>query len=275
MSDVLVIEPQQCTVDMVQQTLREIGDVVWTATSGREGLEFLQCRTADVVITTLQPPDMPATDLLRVLKSSFASVPVVVTADGSVAAVLSAIRLGVAGVLGKPLSKEKLLATLEGAIGRTERPVAETSEPEPVPMEPHAVARWANAIVPIIGCPCDPRTITSWGRCIAASPGAIRNWCFTAGIGPRQSLIFGRLLRAVVIGEGGRHKPENLLDVVDRRTLVGLLGLAGLDSAHPFPAQPHEFLRRQILVRDKVALLEVEKALERRLSMPQARLASR
>lgn len=128
----------------------------------------------------------------------------------------------------------------------------------------HAAARWAHAIVPIVDCPIDPRTIEGWSRWIAASPGAIRNWCFTAGLAPRRSLVFARLLRAVILSEGGRRKPENLLDVVDRRTLRGLLSLAGLTAGGRLPSSVEEFLEHQVLVQDRDALREIRRALHER-----------
>jgi hypothetical protein len=140
---------------------------------------------------------------------------------------------------------------------------SETGIARRVPVEPHAAARWARAVLPIIDSPTDPRTIELWGKIIHASVGAIRNWCFAAGIGPRRSLVFGRLLRAVALSERGQHKPENLLDVVDRRTIASLLRFAGL-TARQFPRDVAEFLDVQILVRDRDALLQVKDALEQR-----------
>ena len=80
------------------------------------------------------------------------------------------------------------------------------------------------------------------------SPGALRNWCRTAGVSARRSLVFARLLRAAFLSQGGRHRPEDLLDVVDRRTFVGLLRFAGLDPERPFPESPEAFLQQQTLV---------------------------
>jgi len=132
--------------------------------------------------------------------------------------------------------------------------------------EAHAAARWARALIPILGAPKDPRTLAGWSRLANASRGALRTWCVTVGISPRRSLVFARLLRAVLLGRGGRSRPENLLDVVDRRTLAGLLKLAGL-NADAFPRNADEFLSRQTLIRDAEALAEVARAvasLERR-----------
>jgi len=129
--------------------------------------------------------------------------------------------------------------------------------------EPHALMRWAHAVVPLIDSPHDPRTIHQWSRLIAASPGAVRNWCRTAGIGARESLIFGRMLRAVILSEGGQYKPENLLDVVDRRTLTGLMKRAGLQSGESFPCRIEVFLSRQTLIHDSEAIGQIKRLLSK------------
>lgn len=131
--------------------------------------------------------------------------------------------------------------------------------------EVHAASRWVKAVVPVVDSPRDLRTIAKWGRWIAASPGTVRNWCFTAGIAPRRSLVFARLLRAVVLSQHGRRTPESLLDVVDRRTYRGLLRLAGLsEETGGCPREVEMFLRLQTLVRDADVLSKVRKALQER-----------
>jgi hypothetical protein len=130
----------------------------------------------------------------------------------------------------------------------------------PVP-ECHAAARWAAAITHIIDSPIDPRTIQGWSECVAASTATLKSWCATAGMGARQSLVFGRLLRAVVLSEGGRHRPETLLDVVEPRTLQGLLDLAGFRAQRQLPTEVDEFLTSQTLVRDRDALEALQRML--------------
>jgi hypothetical protein len=134
---------------------------------------------------------------------------------------------------------------------------------EEVLPEPHAAIRWTRAVLPIVDSTTDPRTIEVWGQVIHLSASAIRNWCFSAGIGPRPSLVFGRLLRAVILSEHGLYKPENLLDTVDRRTLIRLLRFAGL-ALSDFPRDVGPFLDRQTLVRDPEALLQVKLGLKQR-----------
>jgi hypothetical protein len=77
------------------------------------------------------------------------------------------------------------------------------------------------------------------------------------------------MLRAVVLSEGADHKPENLLDVVDRRTLVGLLRFAGLYGVAEFPRDLDAFFGRQKLVTDPIALEQIRCVLgDRRIAAP-------
>jgi hypothetical protein len=114
----------------------------------------------------------------------------------------------------------------------------------------HAAARIARAMVSVIDSATDPRTISDWGHLVYASSGALRNWCRTAGVSPRRALVFSRLLRAVVRGQRGDQRLENLLDVADRRTVVGLLRSAGFRSARDFPRDIESFLRQQTVMLD-------------------------
>jgi len=150
------------------------------------------------------------------------------------------------------------------ATTRTEsraEPRAESRTVPPEIEEAHAAARWARALAPVIASAKDPRTVSGWSRLVFVSPGALRNWCRTAGVSARRSLVFARLLRVAFLSQGGRHRPEDLLDVVDRRTFLGLLKFAGLDPERPFPENPEAFLQQQLLVRDPDRLFEIRRAL--------------
>lgn len=141
----------------------------------------------------------------------------------------------------------------------------DTPRPQPVDvwLEPHAAIRWARAVDFILDSPIDPQTVASWGHAAHVSASAIRSWCFTAGIRPRVSLVFGRLLRAVVLSEQGRYRPENVLDTVDYRTLARLLHFSGF-GWDDFPGDVEDFLARQILVDDPDALVQMRRCLEQR-----------
>ena len=96
---------------------------------------------------------------------------------------------------------------------------------------------------------------------IFVSPGALRNWCKTAGVSARRFLILARLLRAVALGAHGRHRPENLLDVTDLRTLRGLLKTVGLGEDFHFGVSVHELLDWQRIVTDPDTLDDYERQL--------------
>lgn len=130
-------------------------------------------------------------------------------------------------------------------------------------VEPHAAIRWAECVLPVIQCPRDVRTIALWGRWVGASTGALRNWCRTARIPARKSLVFARLLRAVVLRGRTGQNLENLLDVVDRRTMLGLLRTAGFCDEDDLPSTIDEFLSRQILVNDSDAVSSVRREFSR------------
>jgi hypothetical protein len=75
-------------------------------------------------------------------------------------------------------------------------------------------------------------------------------------------LVFGRLLRAVARGDRGCHRPENLLDVVDKRTLQRLMTAAGFETGSGFPTSVQDFLARQHLVAHTAILADIRHALE-------------
>lgn len=129
------------------------------------------------------------------------------------------------------------------------------------PYRPHAVVRWANALAPVLGSPTDPRTIADWARIVFSSPGALRNWCYAASMSPRRSLIFARLLRAISASRRAHRRPEQLLDVVDARTIRAMLASAGFKAPSQVPSEIDEFIDRQRLIVDPTALAEVRTAI--------------
>jgi hypothetical protein len=206
----------------------------------------------------LRLQDAQGLDLVRALMSGKAiviSVALVESANtGHFVASLQVEESRAAGVV---LSPDTVPAS-------SEQPVLEIVSTARGGLEAHAAARWAKAVVPLIDSPRDPRTIGIWARWIAASPGAVRSWCQSAGINPRRALVFGRLLRGVVLSEGGRYKPENVFDVVDPRTLTGILKMAGLSPSQALPETIESFLSQQVLIRDPDILREVARTIEQR-----------
>ncbi len=127
---------------------------------------------------------------------------------------------------------------------------------------PHVITRWAGVVLRVIDSPRDPKTLASWGRWVAASPGTLRNGCRTARLRARGSLTFARMLRVVVHNLQNGSSAEELLDVSDRRTMLGLLRLG--DAMNPpvsLPISIEEFLALQKWITHDRALAEIRKGL--------------
>jgi CheY-like chemotaxis protein len=259
---ILVIDADQGTRDSFAMILSSVGYHVLTAPSAAYALTLLDGCHVDAVVAELRLPDRSGLEVLREVRQRGSLMPfALITDSGTMDDVIEAMRLGASNFIEKPVFEADLVRAIKNLVGSAPRtaPPLEADDR----CEPHAVRRWARAVAPIVDSPIDLRTIHAWARSIAVSPGALRNWCRTADVTPRRSLLLGRLLRAVLRAEHGRHKLENVLDVVDRRTLMSVLRLAGFDS-EPLPPHRGDFLARQVLVRDPIAIEELARAVEQR-----------
>lgn len=266
MARLLLVDGDPASLLGFQTILRTAGYSVLTALRGEWALDLLEQHDVDLVLSDLRLPDMSGLKVLQSLRARTKQVPfVIVTEYGSTRDAVTAMRIGASDFVEKPLGANNLLMTVESAL--TGRPpddaidaIEEPRERVAEPPEAHAAARWARVLVSVLDAPKDPRTMADWSRLVFVSPGALRNWCRTAGISPRRSLVFARLLRSVALAQRG-HRPENLLDVVDRRTLNGLLKLAGLSLHAEFPRDIETYLQQQQVVRDADALQEIRRAI--------------
>lgn len=277
MAQILLVVEDRGEAAGCESALRSAGHRVLTALTGQQGLHLLRRHAVDLVLVGVRLRDMPRFQILRYLRSRIPRVPlIVITGSDKTQDALVATRFGAVDVLDAPVSPDGLLRAVGGALAAREeddRMHAHADERRGGGARrerdrAHAIARWARVVAPIVDAPCDPRTISGWSRLAFVSPDALSDWCRTAGIPPRRALVFARLLRAVVLAHGSSRRLENLLDVVDRRTLAGLLRLAGLSPETAFPADIDAFLQRQALVRDPDALCAIRRALATRHRQP-------
>jgi CheY-like chemotaxis protein len=258
MAQVLVLDEDPQTLLGFSTTLRGAGYGVVTASSGLTGLDMLREGSIDLVLSDLRLSDIPGYALLERVKISFPGTPfVVVAVHASACEAVAAMKLGAVDFLEKPVRDDTLLQTVRSAL------VVPGGRGEPR-QEAHSAARWARALVAVVDAQKDPRTVSCWSRLVFASPGTVRTWCRTAGVSARRSLVFARLLRAVILSRRGAHRLEDLLDVADLRTVGALLTFAGLERDSDFPRHVEEFLNRQSLVRDSDKLREVRRVLDAR-----------
>lgn len=111
-------------------------------------------------------------------------------------------------------------------------------------------------MVGVVRSPTDFKTVDRWGKTIGVARGTLRGWCRAAHVRAQDSLDFARMLRAVLILQDRPWDLQNVLDVVDDRTLVHLLGrgqVPGLRGARR-PPEPLSFIRNQGYVRQELLL---------------------
>jgi hypothetical protein len=124
----------------------------------------------------------------------------------------------------------------------------------------HAAERWSTAVMRTVEADRDPRDLAGWGRHIGASVSTVRAWCYASRIKPKAALDFTRLLRAVVLGQDQRPWDlQNLLDIVDSRTLRRMLARGGIDRVMWVDRAPTiaYFLDAQRFVVDPAARMTV------------------
>ena len=93
---------------------------ITTAASGLEASQLLSHRSFSLVITDERMPDMGGIELLRWIRENTPETPVVVlTAYGSVATAVEAIKLGAEEYLTKPLKSPEELRLIVGKVLRS------------------------------------------------------------------------------------------------------------------------------------------------------------
>jgi two-component system NtrC family response regulator len=106
---VLVVDDEEAQRKVLGGFLRKKGFEVITAGSADEALESASARTVDLVLTDLRMPGGGGLDLLRGLRGLNPEIPVIVmTAYGTVASAVEAMKRGAADYLGKPVDLDEL-----------------------------------------------------------------------------------------------------------------------------------------------------------------------
>jgi hypothetical protein len=112
-----------------------------------------------------------------------------------------------------------------------------------------------------------------WGRLVGASRGTLGAWCRAARTTPRRSLELARILRALVLTSGSESGFQDVMDIVDPRTVSRMFRRAGLPGtgSQRVPISAREFVDCQQLVRNPAALCALAALLdEMRFEGPEA-----
>jgi ActR/RegA family two-component response regulator len=257
MRSVLLIDGCPKSHALWDVAFRRRGFALLAAPSAQDGLTIAESQPLDFALVNERLPLVSGADVLRVFRAARMAPPVIVVAQpGTTRAAVEAMRLGAEDYIEAPVDADVLA---ERVCRFVARPAIRHCAGEAAR---HSAARWAAMVVRVIGCPRDPRTLDGWAQAVAMSRGTVRGWCHAAGLSPKRSLDFARMLRATVRHQDGRLRPDELLDVVDRRTLRALLamGRKGACAAAELPSTIEDFLEQQAWITDPAALREVHLA---------------
>jgi two-component system response regulator HydG len=122
----LVIDDDRSLCELIQQSLEREGWSVSWCTRGEDGLELASDQPYDAVLLEMNTRDIGGVTVCRRLRENLSDTPVLMlTADGDMPAVISALRAGACDFITKPIDVAQLR-------GRIERTVRERYRPEAV-----------------------------------------------------------------------------------------------------------------------------------------------
>ncbi|GGB40838.1 transcriptional regulator [Oceanisphaera marina] len=114
---ILLVDDDVSLLKLLGLRLKSEGFEVYTAASGAEALEWLEQERPDMVLSDLRMDGMDGLALFDRIQRQHVGLPVVImTAHGSITDAVSATRSGVFGFLTKPIDKEELRKTINGAL---------------------------------------------------------------------------------------------------------------------------------------------------------------
>jgi DNA-binding NtrC family response regulator len=118
-STVLVIDDDADMCWAVRNVLAQGGLAVAEASNGRSGLEIAARSTPDAVLLDMRMPGLGGKEVLRLFQRLDAALPVIIlTAHGTIADAVEAVRTGAFDYLTKPFRNEQLLAAVRRALAR-------------------------------------------------------------------------------------------------------------------------------------------------------------
>ena len=124
---VLVIDDEKVVLDSVAKILTDEGYDVDANVSGREGLNQALEEQYDIVLTDIRMPDIGGMRVLRDIKRTKPSLPVVmITGYASVKSSVQAMKLGAADYVEKPFTPDQLIKAVDTALA-----TSASQEPEP------------------------------------------------------------------------------------------------------------------------------------------------
>jgi two-component system NtrC family response regulator len=114
---ILVVDDDASQRRLIEFWLKEEGYTVLTAVDGNSGLQVFESKSPALVISDIRMPDLSGLDLLSRIKAASPDTPVIlITAFGTVADAVDAMKLGAADYVLKPVNADELKLTVQRAL---------------------------------------------------------------------------------------------------------------------------------------------------------------
>src|SRR6266702_1611359 len=118
----LVVDDEETILELLSGSLRFAGFEVMTAASGAEALRAASVSRPDLVLLDVMMPDGDGFDVLRMMRSSGADVPVIfLTARDAVGERVAGLALGGDDYVTKPFSLDEVLERIRAVLRRAGR----------------------------------------------------------------------------------------------------------------------------------------------------------
>ena len=113
----LIVEDDPEMRDLLRKVLEKEGYRISVAGDGREATTSLSRKPFDLVVTDLLMPDDGGLELLRAIRQTHPTLPVIIiTAFGDWGSYSRALELGAAAFISKPLKMAELIAAIQTAL---------------------------------------------------------------------------------------------------------------------------------------------------------------
>jgi two-component system response regulator PilR (NtrC family) len=117
---ILIVDDDPDMTRLIQVELGRLEFEVIVSNSGTEGLQALRDHAVDLVVTDLRMPDLDGMELLRTAADLRPDAKVImVTAFGSIASAIEAMRAGAFDYLSKPFELDELIVVIQKALEDT------------------------------------------------------------------------------------------------------------------------------------------------------------
>jgi len=113
----LIVEDDAEMRDLLRKVLEKEGYRISVAGDGREAIASLSRKPYDLVVTDMLMPDDGGLELLRAIRQTHPTLPVIIiTAFGDWGSYSRALELGAAAFISKPLKMAELIAAIQTAL---------------------------------------------------------------------------------------------------------------------------------------------------------------